>query len=184
MALSIPGQKYKEDEELELPNLDNGVTKLGDLWDCQSSRALGANLFAKSLDEKYLEATPIPSKIFRLDHLKTTEDKLKTLYVDGELSLELLAGLIKITGSASFDDKDKSEKHYEKLTCRYNMTNFCVDLLPQAKEVLNQQVVDQLMEGKIKATHVVKRVIVGADVDVSISIEQIKHEKKNDIKGI
>jgi hypothetical protein len=59
-----------------------------------------------------------------------------------------------------------------------------VDVLPEAKnEILNEQVVEQLIKGQIKATHFVKRVVLGADIDVSIKIESSNSNKVTDVKG-
>ncbi len=75
--------KYVENSSFDLPITKNGVQSLGDLWDCRSSSCLNLNLFSKNLEENYLRVTSIRSKNYNLHHLKTTNDKLQTVHVDG-----------------------------------------------------------------------------------------------------
>jgi hypothetical protein len=174
---------YNEDVDIDMPNVLNGVAQLGDLWDCQTSRALNTNLFMREFDADHVKVSPIQTMKYTLDHIVTTEDKLKRLNVGGELSLEFLAGQIKVAGSADFDDNEVKGRKFEKLTCHYYTEKFNIDVLPKAKEILNDQVVEQLINGQIKATHFVKRVVIGADIDASIKIESLNTKKVTDVKG-
>jgi hypothetical protein len=56
-------------------------------------------------------------------------------------------------------------------------------MLPGAREFTDSHVSKMLLENKIKATHVVKTVIIGAIVDANIRIKQTKGSKKKNIGG-
>ncbi len=120
---------------------------------------------------------------YNLIHLKNSEDKLKLLKIDGELKLEIMCGLLKCEGSGSFDDEEKKEISEENLSCRYDLMNYSVSMLPGAREFTDSHVSKMLLENKIKATHVVKTVIIGAIVDANIRIKQTKGSKKKNIGG-
>jgi hypothetical protein len=175
---------YNEDVDINIPNILNGVAQLGDLWDCQTSRALNMKLF-KELDECHVKVSSSQNTKYTLDHISTAEDKLRCLNVDGELALEFLIGLIKVASSADFDDVDEVKgRKFEKLTCHYYVEKFNMEVLPKAKEILNDQVVDQLINRQIKATHVVQRIVLGAEIDVGIKIECLNPNKVTDFKSI
>jgi hypothetical protein len=120
---------------------------------------------------------------YSLEHSTSTKDELKKLNIDGEISIELLCGLIKIGGKAIFDSQEESGKKIEKLTCRYYSELFSVDLTPGAKQVLDKDIVEKLLKSEIKATHFVKRVTLGAIVNASIRIESVNKKKKTDFQG-
>ncbi len=92
--------------------------------------------------------------------------------------------MIKIKGSANFDDKQKSEKLFEKATCRYEEDNFSIELLPSAKEILDELVIKKIMKNEIKPTHVVKKVVVGANIDASVQVSYNISEKTQNITGL
>src|SRR5271156_5561852 len=91
---------YVEDQVLFLPQLKHGVKGIGDLWNCQTSKPAGRNLFGESLGVEELRAVPTmggDGGDFRLLHVKETRDALKTIKLNGEMSVEFLAGLIEPT---------------------------------------------------------------------------------------
>ena len=175
--------KHIEDCSFDMPNIKDGVQQLGDLWDCTTDTPIRLNLFSQNLDEKHLRAGEIGSQKYTLEQIKSSEDKIKSLHVDGSVALSLMSGLIKIEGSCNFDSVDKSDKLYEKLKCRCYVENYFIDLLPSAKEIMDDLVKKKLLNKEIKATHVVNRVIIGADVDASIEVCISNTENTTDIKG-
>lgn len=178
-----PPKKHEEDCSFQMPNIKNGVQQLGDLWDCTTDTSLHLNLFSQDLDEKHLRAGEIGSQKYVLEQIKSSEDKIKSLHVDGSIALSLMSGLIKIEGSCSFDSVDKSDKLYEKLKCQYYVENYFIEILPSARDIIDDLVKKKILNKEIKATHVVNRVIIGADVDASIEVCISNTEKTTDIKG-
>jgi hypothetical protein len=180
-------EQYVEGTCLEFPFIENGVTGLGDLWDCRESKPLHLNLFesfnnsyGKSIKE-HVKATPFSSKKFNSFHVKSTSDKLKTIDVQGEVSLDILSGFIKAGGSANLESKESSEKLFEKISFKLDMTTYTIELLPSAIKIVDKRVKRQIRENMITATHVVNKIIIGASVDATVTLT---HNIKDDYKKI
>ena len=99
--------------------IKNCVQGIGDLWDCRESFPLNLNILSEELSDKYLRITKMGEKKTHLHHLKNTEDKLNKIDVNGEIKLELLAGLINAGGSAGLKKKNHLMIFLKKLL--YNM---------------------------------------------------------------
>jgi hypothetical protein len=174
---------YVEDQTLVIPVLKDGVTRLGDLWDCNESKYVGENLFNQNLDGKYINPSPIESFDYQLIHSKSSSDQIKLVNVGGEVSLELLAGLITVKGSAEYKSDKKDNTRREQLICHYKRETYSVEALPNSIDIQNEFVVKKLMKKELKATHFVRGVILGADVKADILVTQNDSSNKNDIKG-
>jgi len=165
--------QYVEDTCLELPFIETGVTGLGDLWDCRESKPLHLNLFQKLKTEhieEYVKATPFSSKKFNSYHINNSSDKLKTIDVQGEVSLDILSGFIKAGGSANLESKESSEKLFEKVSFKLDMTTYTIELLPSARKIVDEILSDLIREKKITATHVVNKIIIGASIDATVTV--------------
>jgi hypothetical protein len=171
--------QYVEDTCLELPFIETGVTGLGDLWDCRESKPLHLNLFQKLKTEhieEYVKATPFSSKKFNSYHIKNSSDKLKTIDIQGEVSLDILSGFNKAGGSANLESKESSEKLFEKVSFKLDMTTYTIELLPSARKIVDEILSDLIKEKKITATHVVNKIIIGASIDATVTVT---HDIKN-----
>jgi hypothetical protein len=126
---------YVEDHTLTIPVLKDGVTRLGDLWDCNQSKYVGENLFKENLDGKYINASPIESFDYRLIHSKSSSDRMKLVNVGGEISLELLAGMITVKGSANYESDKKENTRREQLICHYKRETYSVEALPKSTDI-------------------------------------------------
>ena len=170
-----------EDTSFELPAcLENGVQSIGDLWNCRESVPLHLNLLSEELSDKYLRITEMDEKKTFLHHLKNTEDKLNKIDVNGEIKLELLAGLMNAGASAGFKSEKSSDDFFEKIALQYDLKTCSVELLPSAsKEVLNEHALKLIKEKKIKATHVVTKVFYGASIETTMTFtHKINHDSR------
>jgi hypothetical protein len=179
----MTSSQFIEDNCLELPVIENGVVGLGDLWNCQESKPLHLNLFKKKI-EKYVKATPLASKKFTSHHIRSSSDMLKTVDVGGEVSLDILCGLVKVGGSANFESKNSSDELFEKISFKLDMTTFSIELLPEGVKRLNKNVESQLESNQLHATHVVNKIIIGASVDACITVTYNKQDEYKKISGI
>ncbi len=175
-----------EDISFELPAcIKNGVQSIGDLWDCRESVPLNLNLLSAELNDKYLRITEMGEKKTYLHHLKNTEDKLNKIDVNGEIKLELLAGLISVGGSAGFKKEKSSNDFFEKIALQYDLKTYSVELLPSASdEVLNKHVFKLLNNKEIKATHVVTKVFYGASIETTMTFTHKIDNNSRKISGI
>nr|XP_032834298.1 uncharacterized protein LOC116956641 isoform X1 [Petromyzon marinus]XP_032834300.1 uncharacterized protein LOC116956641 isoform X1 [Petromyzon marinus] len=172
-----------EDVTIVLPITENGVCGLGELWDCHRSESTHHNLFGKQLQKEHVIFHPLKTSNYNLTRLKNTEDHVKLVKLSGAMSMEFLSGLIKVEGCGEYNGNVTSSGNEETLVCQYNLDNGSVFLLPQAKTVINQAITDLLMNRKIKATHVVHGLILGAEVNAHIRVRNIKTNKRDEIKG-
>nr|XP_032834703.1 uncharacterized protein LOC116956925 [Petromyzon marinus] len=161
---------YMEDVTIVLPIVKNGVSGLGELWNCHSSETIHQNLFKKQLESEHLISHPLKKLEYSLTHIKGTEDQIRMFRAHGSMGLELLCGLIKVDGLADYSNKSVRSVNEEKLICQYNLENFSISLLPIAKTEIDDHVQSQLMKGRIKATHVAYGVILGAEVNAHVLV--------------
>jgi hypothetical protein len=177
---------YMEDTSFELPAcLENGVQNIGDLWDCRESVPLNLNLLSQELSGKYLTISPPKNeKKTHLHHLKNTEDKLNKIDVNGEIKLELLAGLINAGASAGFKSEKSSDDVFEKIALQYDLKTYSVELPSASDEILNKHVLKLIKDKKIKATHVVTKVFFGASIETTMTFTHKINHSSRKISGI
>lgn len=115
----------REEEGLSLPQLQNGVLGIGDLWDAESFRRPGLNLFGNefnSADESNLTAFSVEDQRSRLVHEQSSEDSLIAFDFYGALTAALLGGFIKIEGGLEFQTQDEKECGRETILWAHNVT--------------------------------------------------------------
>ncbi|CAN0210923.1 unnamed protein product [Lampetra planeri] len=174
---------YMEDVTIVLPIVKNGVSGLGELWNCHSSETTHQNLFKKQLKSEHLIAHPLKKLEYSLKHIKGTEDQITMVKAQGSMGLELLCGLIKVEGFAEYSNKSVRSVNEEKLICQYNLENFSISLLPISKTEIDEHVHRQLMKRRIKATHVVYGVILGAEVNAHVLVTRNETQTSDGISG-
>ncbi|CAG8691360.1 12008_t:CDS:1, partial [Ambispora leptoticha] len=155
---------------------------LGDLWDCHDSKYSGFNLFTKKFTKDHLIFHPIKKLDYRLIHVKSIQDRLSAIKANGAMSIELLSGIIEVEGSDGYTVSSDKNSNEEQLICQYHLDNYFIELLPCTKDVIDEGVKDQLLTNKIKATHIVRRIIIGAEVNADIRIRQIDRTRDETIK--
>lgn len=115
-------------------------------------------------------------------------DKVQSLDIDASLELSFLAGLIKVSGSASYLRNSKSSKHISRVSLKFHST--------QRYEEIGTSILNEVEYGDVlrstKATHVVTSVIYGYDaffvfdrhVEKSESLQKVHGEMEAVIKKI
>lgn len=122
---------------------------IGDLWNCHDSTCVnGFNLFGKKLSEDNVQIDNVQADDYMLTHVKSTRDRQKSLDVKGEVSLELMNGLIKVGGGAEYDKDDLTSVAEEELLCTYDLTTCSVRTLPSVKETVDRVVLENIIKGK------------------------------------
>jgi hypothetical protein len=179
----MSSKTYIEDERIVLPILKDGVTRLGDLWDCNKSESIGENLFEDYLDGEYINVSPIDSLDYQLIHNKSTSDLIKSVKVEGEISLEFLTGLIKVKGSNDYNSNQNESTCREQLICHYQRNTFSVDAHTKSKDILNKTIFEKIMKNELKVTHFVRGIILGSEVRADIVLTRSETNNKTDVKG-
>ncbi len=85
-----------------------------------------------------------------LHHLKNTEDKLNKIGVNGEIKLELLAGLINADASTGFKSENLSDDFFLKIALQYDLKSYSLELLPSASKILNKHAFKLIKEKKLR----------------------------------
>jgi hypothetical protein len=174
---------FIEDNTITLPVLKNGVTRIGDLWDCHRSVIVGENLFNQNLDGEYVNASPIETLDYKLIHSRSTSEEMKTVKVGGEISLELLGGLIAVKGGADYKNDEKKSSKVEKLICYYERETYSVFAQSNAKQVMNQEIMEKILKKELRATHFVRTVTLGAEVRADIQVSSSDKKSFSDVSG-
>ena len=170
-------KEFMETMTIQLPIIENGVKQLGDLWDCRTSAFVNQNLFVKDLlvgeNFEFSVIEKANQKTILHNHsLKCTEDKLNIITIDKMMKLELLAELIKVTGSKNFFKGAKKSEFKEAIVFSYDLKTYTVEVTPKIKGLVDETTSKKLLgDNKISATHVVNKVWMGAFIDTSITIE-------------
>jgi hypothetical protein len=174
---------YIEDTTITIPVLKDGVHRIGDLWNCRESKIVGENLFKQNLDGIYVNASPIESLEYQLIHSKSVSDKFRSINIGGEVALEMKAGLIEVKGLVNYDHFNDQQSNKEQLICNYSRETYSVYAQSNADELINESVVNKLLTKEVNATHLVRGVILGAEVKADILITHDLHNKRHDIQG-
>jgi hypothetical protein len=181
----MSSENYVEDSTIILPILPtlNNLSKLGDLWDCHSSEVVGDQLFKEDLDGEYISVSPIDSLDYQLIHNKSSSDLIKSFNIGGEMKLEILAGLIPVTGSANYVSEEKQQTSREHLICHYARETYSLYIKQNSRAIINELVEEKIIKGEIKATHCVRGIILGAQLNADIVITQKNLSSKTDFDG-
>jgi hypothetical protein len=179
----MSNQTYIEDCTITIPVLKDGVTRIGDLWNCRESKTIGENIFKQNVDGIYVNVSPIESLEYQLIHSKSFSDKFKSFDIGGEVSLEMKAGLMKVKGLFDYDRYKDVLSIKEEIICNYSRETYSIYAQANADELLNDTVINKIINKKINATHLVRGVILGAEVRAEILVSQERTDKKHGVIG-
>ena len=169
-------QNYFEDQIIVLPQIEDGVHNLGDLWNCRDSRALtsqvGYNIMKHTeLSQGHVRVSPIQKTYYNFTSVASVVDRMQNYYLDGNTKLDILTGLLNLKGSLQYGDDESKSTPKNVFACQYLLENSFVELiLPVDNAVINQEVFDKLENGEMEATHVVVGVVIGAELTATISV--------------
>ncbi len=151
--------------------------KLGDLYDARSDQFLSINALKNSLTDDDIyeeEANNVDVDFIVTDSIKEQFDKLS---IDAELSLSILAGLVKLSGSASFLKDQKCSSRSARMTLAYSV-------LTKHQEIdgIRAKVDKDCLES-IEATHMVVGIDWGAKCNITCEYDKSDNEDEMEVKG-
>jgi hypothetical protein len=94
-----------------------------------------------------------------------------------------MAGIIKIKGSAEYKDEKKNNEMYEKFIYNYNYKTYRIRANDNSKKLIDNDIIDQINEKHLKATHFVYGITLGAEINAEITVTQKDKINKTDVKG-
>jgi hypothetical protein len=147
---------------LELPCLGLPF-QLGMLYDCRNDKLVpGITLWdEKLLNAALCEKLPQPSSTFSVTAEDSISKKMFNLGVKANLSLSVLSGLVKVSGSAEYLDDRQSSSKEARVTLKYSCTSKFAQLTMEQLATSNIQHPEIFDKGT--ATHVVTAVQYGAE---------------------
>ena len=159
------------------------IARLGDLYDATSDNFCGVSIFQEQLPPHSPAITTTDNHRIhsKVQITSSLNDKLSALEVEADLKLSVLAGMIKLGGSAKYlNEKKNSKKSAE-----------CV-LVYKAKTVVEQlQLFDDEVKKRIsldalkyrEATHVVVKIYWGANCTVRVTDDNSEQKDKKEVEG-
>jgi hypothetical protein len=162
---------------ISLKTLGRGVT-LGELYDFKSSQFLGVQICPVTDIKDISHTTDTPflhSEIISSDSLKSKADVLD---ISAELSVEILSGLVSVSGAATYlnDTKSNSKEHSWGLSLNAQTKHESFDV-NHGKVKTNIHKTDVIEHYGSRATHVVTEIFYGGTIIVNfVAKEESKIE--------
>ncbi|KAL4077531.1 hypothetical protein J3A83DRAFT_4410003 [Scleroderma citrinum] len=168
----------------ERPTLGR-VVHLGELFDERSNQFLGVQLYEKEGIKNNVAITDMKYTELTLSLSNSIKDKSNILDINPSLCLDVLGGLVKASGSASYlkDPKSNSYARSWAMALKMQTEEHC---LLFAEDELDNKVVDVVKESYISAgltTHFVSAVIYGGNIVIGMTERSSNSTKKENIKG-
>ena len=168
---------------ISLKTLGRGVA-LGELYDAKSSQFLGVQICPVD-DIKEITHTSYPS--FLDSHIissKSLKSKTDVLDISADMSVDILSGLISVSGAASYlsDTKSNSEEYAWGLSlfARAKHESFDVN---HSKVKDNIYKTDVIQHYGSRATHVVTEIVYGGTIIVNFVAKEEKKIEDSHIAG-
>ena len=151
--------------------------KLGDLYDARREEFLSICGFRDSLTDDDIfeeEANSVEVDFIVTDSLKEKFDKLD---INADLSLSILAGLVKLKGSASYLHDQKSSSRSARMTLTYS-----VRTKHQEVDGIKAKIDKDALDSD-DATHIVVGIDWGAKCNVTCEYEKSDNEDETKVQG-
>ena len=151
--------------------------RLGDLYDARKDEFLSINGLKSPLSEDDIfedEANTTNVDFILTDSIDEKFDKLN---IDAELSLSIMSGLIKLSGSAAYLNNQKSSAKSARMTLTY-----AVMTIHQEVEGIRSKVDKDCIDCE-DATHIVVGIGWGAKCNITCEYESNENEDDLQVKG-
>uniref|UniRef100_A0A671Y345 B30.2/SPRY domain-containing protein n=1 Tax=Sparus aurata TaxID=8175 RepID=A0A671Y345_SPAAU len=149
---------------------------LGMLYDALEDRLLpGLTL------QGQITNNPQPYSNFEVSASDSIESKSSLMDIEASLKASFLCGLIEVGGSAKYLNDKKKFKNQSRVTCRYKATTNLKQLSVTQLETMINQEKDSIK--RTTATHVVSKILYGADALFVFDSEKLEASSVQDIQG-
>uniref|UniRef100_A0A673GY79 Si:dkey-79i2.4 n=1 Tax=Sinocyclocheilus rhinocerous TaxID=307959 RepID=A0A673GY79_9TELE len=156
--------------------------QLGMLYDCRKDALIpGITLWDKEQLQQSIRDRPQINTVFNVTASDSIEEKSHLLNIDGCLKLNLLSGLINVSGAAKYLSDTKKSFKQQRLTLHYHSTTKFEELTMNhlaSGNIAHHEVFDN-----DSATHVVTAVLYGADACFVFDREVASDEDKSTVEG-
>ena len=166
---------------LERPSLGHAI-RVGELFDERTNQFLDVQLYEEEEIKKKTVTVPINHTDLSLSRSNCIKDKCDILDIDPTLSLDILTGLVKVKGSASYVTDSESHSGSRSWAMALKVQTEKHQLL-FAEGKLGYNALGTVKDNYLTngpATHFVSTIVYGGNVIISMkerSTEVIEHEK-------
>ncbi|KAJ8522110.1 hypothetical protein ONZ45_g1290 [Pleurotus djamor] len=152
---------------------------LGQLYNGKTEQLLNSQLFAREVLSANTLEDSIANTSLSFTDVKTQSDRSKSLKITAEISLSIMSGMIKLSGSGEYVDASKSNvsSHEISAVCTVQKKNKRLDVGP----VVTLQKWTQV--SNLGATHVVTAIRMGGTLVANIVQKDSNSEDEKVIKG-
>ncbi|XP_075937770.1 stonustoxin subunit beta-like [Anarhichas minor] len=155
---------------------------LGMLYDARKDLLIpGLTLWDDTTLQEKITESVLPYSHFQMTDSDTIESKSSLLDVEPSLKASFLCGLIEVGGSAKYLNHQKKFKNQSRVTCQYKSTTHFKEL--SMIDLLTLDAHQMEVIKKSSATHVVTRILYGANSFFVFDSEKLDTSSVKDIQG-
>ncbi|CAF3894501.1 unnamed protein product [Rotaria sp. Silwood1] len=155
---------------------------IGSLYDIRSDQFEGGNLFNRELASSLISTTDCASSDFYVDENLSQKDTLNKLNIEGSMKLSLMAGLVKVDGSAKYLNQTKTDSQTVRVTLMFNVKTKQQHLQVSMADLYNYFIPDALENPN--ATHCITGIMWGARVAATFEQALNNSEAAEELQGL
>ena len=154
---------------------------IGSLYDVRTDRFEGGNLFNQELPDGLVLTTDCASSDYFVDENQSQKDTFNKLNIEASMKLSLMAGLIKVEGSAKYLKQTKTNSRTVRVTFMFNVKTKQEHLQVSRAELYKYFSPDALENPN--ATHCVVGITWGAHVAATFEETLSSSEAAEELQG-
>ncbi|CAF1395144.1 unnamed protein product [Rotaria sp. Silwood1] len=154
---------------------------IGSLYDIRTDRFEGGNLFNQDLPEGLVSTTDCANSDYFVDENISQKDTFNKLNVEASMKLSLMAGLIKVEGSAKYLNQTKTNSRTVRVTFMFNVRTKQQRLQVSRAELYKYFSPDALENPN--ATHCVVGITWGAHIAATFEENVATSEAAEELQG-
>ena len=156
------------------------IHPLGCLYSAHKEQFYPAlNMFVGEITEEQYDETDIYATDISYSMTNSVSDKIESLDISGEVSLSLMAGMVKVAGSASYINSDRKNTNVSEMSFLYSLITLNQNILS-----VKRMNIDNDMLNDLGATHVVVGIDWGAKCNISCQYENKTNKSEVEVKGM
>lgn len=155
---------------------------IGGLYDVRTDRFEGRSLFNRQLPPSYVSTADCAYTTYVVDENESQKDTFNKLNIDGSLKINLMAGLLKIEGSAKYLQQTKTNSRTVRVTHILHMKTKTQRLQISMADLCEYFSSDALENPN--ATHCVIGITWGANVAATFEETLTSVEAAKEIQGL
>ncbi|CAF0982060.1 unnamed protein product [Adineta ricciae] len=155
---------------------------IGSLYDVRTDKFEGRNLFNRQLPSSYIKSEDCAFSAYIYDENESQKDTFNKLNIDGSLKLSLMAGLLKVEGSAKYLQQTKTDSRTVRVTHILHMKTKSERLQISMADLCDYFASDAFENSN--ATHCIIGITWGANVAATFEQTLSTTEAAKEVQGL